>query len=68
MDVLREEAPLNTGMEGKMYVGKSPLPVTPDVLEDGQTEFNIYCAPCHDQTGYGKGVVARGSQPGSPPI
>jgi hypothetical protein len=25
----------------------------------GQERFNIYCAPCHDQTGSGKGMVVK---------
>ena len=53
----REETPLNTGVEKGMYVGKSPVPLTKDVLMLGQTKFNIYCSPCHDQSGMGKGIV-----------
>ena len=41
-----------------MYVGKNPLPVTLELLELGQTKFNTYCSPCHDQTGMGNGIVA----------
>jgi len=54
---LRDDSPLNTGLENGMYVGKNPLPVTLALLKQGQTRFNIYCAPCHDQTGMGKGTV-----------
>ncbi len=54
---LRDDSPLNTGLENGMYVGKNPLPVTLALLKQGQTKFNIYCAPCHDQTGMGKGTV-----------
>ena len=53
----RDDSPLNTGRENGMYVGKSPVPVTLEMLEQGQTKFNIYCAPCHDQTGMGHGIV-----------
>lgn len=56
---MREETPMNTGMDGKLYVGKNPLPVTEAVLSEGQTRFNIYCAPCHDRTGLGRGMVAQ---------
>jgi hypothetical protein len=52
-----EDTPFNTGAENGMYVGKSPVPLTMDVLKRGQYEFNIYCAPCHDQSGMGKGIV-----------
>ena len=54
----REDTPYNTGMEGNnMYVGKMPVPMTMELLKQGQTKFNIYCSPCHDQTGMGKGIV-----------
>ena len=55
---MREENPLSTGMDGKLYVGKMPIQVTEATLANGQTQFNIYCAPCHDRTGLGKGMVA----------
>jgi len=37
------------------------------MLERGQKRYNIYCTPCHDETGSGKGMVAR-FQPGFPPL
>jgi len=40
-----------------MYVGKSPVPLTPELLKLGQTKFNTYCQPCHDKTGSGQGIV-----------
>ncbi len=33
-------------------------PLTMAALERGQERFNIYCAPCHDRTGSGRGIVA----------
>ena len=54
---LRPDSPYNTGMEGAMYVGKMPVPVTLELIKQGQTKFNIYCSPCHDQTGMGRGIV-----------
>jgi mono/diheme cytochrome c family protein len=33
-------------------------PLTMALLERGQERFNIYCAPCHDRTGSGRGMVA----------
>jgi len=38
---------------------ENPLPMTMEVLERGQERFNIYCAPCHDKTGSGQGIVAQ---------
>ena len=53
----RQDSPYNTGMDGAMYVGKMPVPVTLDLIKQGQAKFNIYCSPCHDQTGMGRGIV-----------
>lgn len=54
---LRTDTPFNTGAENGMYVGKSPVPVTMEQMKLGQTKFNIYCSPCHDQSGMGHGIV-----------
>lgn len=56
-DHYRDDSPYNTGLENGMYVGKSPVPVTLELIQQGQTKFNIYCSPCHDQTGMGHGIV-----------
>ena len=34
------------------------LTFTRETLRRGQERFNIYCAPCHDRTGSGHGIVA----------
>jgi mono/diheme cytochrome c family protein len=47
----------STGAEGGKYVARNPEPITKELLLQGQTKFNIYCAPCHDRTGSGRGVV-----------
>jgi len=48
---------------GKTAAGKLldvfPLAVTTDVLQRGRERFNIYCSPCHDRTGSGRGMVVR---------
>jgi len=36
-----------------------PFPVTKDVLERGQERYNIFCAPCHDRVGTGKGMIVQ---------
>jgi mono/diheme cytochrome c family protein len=52
-----EQTAYFTGMEGDLYVGKSPVPLTPALLHQGQIKFNTYCQPCHDKTGSGVGIV-----------
>jgi len=57
---LLEETPFNTGLQADgQYVGKMPVEVTPELLAQGETRFNVYCAPCHDRTGLGKGMVPQ---------
>jgi mono/diheme cytochrome c family protein len=29
------------------------------VLDRGQERYNIYCAPCHDRSGNGNGMIVR---------
>jgi mono/diheme cytochrome c family protein len=54
---LTEDTPYYTGMEGALYIGKNPVPITMALLQQGQTKFNIYCTPCHDREGMGHGIV-----------
>jgi hypothetical protein len=36
-----------------------PVPVTRELLERGRQRYDIYCSPCHDRTGSGRGMVVR---------
>lgn len=53
--------------EGKDAAGKdlvhSPVEATPEVLARGAERFRIYCAPCHDARGDGKGIFAQQGLP-----
>ena len=40
-----------------LFVEDFPLPVTAPLVDRGQERFNIYCAPCHGQSGNGNGMV-----------
>ena len=55
---LRGDDLFRTGLVGEMYAGKNPLPIDVALLKRGQERFNIYCSPCHDQTGSGRGIVS----------
>lgn len=35
------------------------IPLGSDLLARGEERYNIYCQPCHDQTGGGKGIATR---------
>jgi cbb3-type cytochrome c oxidase subunit III len=36
-----------------------PAPVTRAVLDRGHERFNIYCSPCHDRVGTGRGMIVE---------
>jgi mono/diheme cytochrome c family protein len=56
---LKENTVFTTGTENGQWVGKSPVVVNAELLKRGQQRFNIYCAPCHDRTGQGQGIVPK---------
>ncbi len=56
---LNEDTTFYTGKVNDKPVDNFPFPVTRQVLDRGQQRFNIYCAPCHDRTGSGLGMVVR---------
>jgi mono/diheme cytochrome c family protein len=52
----------------EFYTGKTasgtllevlPLPLTAELLKRGQQRFDVYCSPCHDRVGTGRGMVVR---------
>jgi Cytochrome C oxidase, cbb3-type, subunit III len=57
---LNEDTAYYTGRDaaGKL-VTEFPFPVTREILLRGQNRFNVYCTPCHDQTGSGNGMVTQ---------
>lgn len=54
---MKTDEAFTTGKAAGFYIGKNPLPVNRDALLRGQEKFNVYCQPCHDRTGSGKGIV-----------
>lgn len=69
-DTVAQNGPIGDPREttGKAADGQDlkdiPLPVTRDLVLRGQSRFNIFCAPCHGQAGYGDGVIVeRGFTP-----
>ena len=56
---LKADETLNTGLQSAdLYTGRNPFPMDAELLKLGQTRYNVYCAPCHDRAGTGKGSVA----------
>lgn len=61
---LDEDDTFYRGKVGEAYVAVAPIEVNQRTLERGQDRFRIYCSPCHDQAGTGRGmVVQRGFPP-----
>ncbi len=50
-----------TGEVGGKPVEVLPVPLTKALLERGKDRYQVFCTPCHGQTGYGDGmIVSRG--------
>ena len=62
---LREDEPFFTGKGADgQFIAAIPHPVDDAVLERGRQRYTIYCQPCHDARGDGKGILfSRGSVP-----
>ena len=62
---LMEDVAFETGKGADgQFVASSPVPVDEKVLERGADRYRIYCQPCHDARGDGKGILfQRGNVP-----
>jgi len=61
---LKTDEHLYTGQSGGALADTFPFLVTREILERGRERYNIFCAPCHDHVGNGRGmIVQRGFQP-----
>jgi mono/diheme cytochrome c family protein len=56
---LREDDGFQGGRVGTAYVTRLPVPLTRELLQHGRERFEAFCAPCHDRTGSGEGMVVR---------
>jgi len=64
---LKEDDAYYRGKDEKgEFVKRAPVEVDEKMVRRGQDRFNIYCAPCHDQTGGGRGMVVQRGYP--PPV
>jgi len=61
---LRIDEHLYTGKVNGKDADTFPFPITANDILRGQERYNIYCSPCHDYTGSGRGmIVMRGFPP-----
>ncbi len=56
---LDEDEAFSTGKAGDKLVETGPLPVTRELLLRGRERFDIYCSPCHDRVGTGRGMIVQ---------
>jgi hypothetical protein len=63
---LRLDELLYTGKKNGVEADEFPFPITRADLLRGQQRYNIYCTPCHDYTGNGKGMVVERGFPHPP--
>ncbi len=63
-------APESRATDSAFYSGRGPdgrlvdglpasVPLTDALLERGEARYAIYCAPCHEKSGYGQGIVVQ---------
>ena len=56
---LQEDEAFFTGKIGLATVKELPFRIEEADLNRGEQRYNIYCSPCHDRTGAGKGMVVQ---------
>ena len=55
-----------TGKTGNDLATNFPVPVTLDLVRQGQEVFDINCSACHGRDGYGEGIVVQRGFPKPP--
>ena len=63
---LRVDELMFTGRENGVAANTFPFPITRADLERGRERYNIYCTPCHDYTGSGRGMIVQRGFPQPP--
>jgi len=63
---LRIDELLYTGRENGVESDRFPFPITRADLERGRQRYNIYCSPCHDYSGSGRGMIVQRGFPQPP--
>jgi mono/diheme cytochrome c family protein len=56
---LQEDVAFFTGKNGNTPVAEIPFPVDEAVVNRGQDRYNVFCSPCHDAAGTGRGMVVQ---------
>ena len=56
---LREDTAFYTGKTANGFVTELPLPLSAELLARGRSQFQVFCSPCHGQTGRGDGMIVQ---------
>jgi mono/diheme cytochrome c family protein len=56
---LNEDELFATGKAGGALSTEFPYAVTRAMVDRGQQRYDIFCAPCHDRAGTGRGMIVR---------
>ena len=56
---LRTDTHFFQGKINGHFAESLPMPVDRGLLERGRERYDIYCSPCHDRTGSGRGMIVR---------
>jgi cytochrome c553 len=56
---LHSDTALFSGKEKGQYLTRFPIRIDRAAMERGRERYDIFCAPCHDQTGRGEGIIVK---------
>jgi len=56
---LKEDDHFHTGKINNQPVHTFPMKLDEQFVQRGQERYNIFCAPCHDKTGQGLGMIVQ---------
>ncbi|HHO55766.1 MAG TPA: cytochrome c [Trueperaceae bacterium] len=52
-----------TGQDENGMLSELPIELSKELLQRGQERYNIYCAPCHNYTATGDGIIVQKGMP-----
>jgi len=56
---LRDDELLYTGKANGQLSAVFPYQISRDILERGRQRYDIFCSPCHDKVGSGRGIIVE---------
>ena len=65
---LKTDEHLHTGKKEGKFLNTLPFPTTKKILIQGRDKYDIFCSPCHDRVGTGKGIIVQKGFPPPPSL